>query len=252
MGDNPRLFFYTDSMNAKLLEYIISYRETQGLDFSKEILSQKIKYQYQGIKKLSIGRNYIRQIQDALSTKELLLIEARAAKEYWNSIHQEYIKEKLIWAGRKPHNADVFNRLLDIGYHYLVERVVKICIKLDIPTEIGFFHIAQSKHAHPFIYDFMEWLRPIVVDRVLIKIIRKKKKQLETVDEKIIKQLVFLIKQEFERRYYNKKFSCCITLNYWIEINLLHFVHFVYKKESPNFYFPSMRNENRCKTKPSN
>lgn len=137
--------------------------------------------------------------------------------------------------------------LLDIGYHFLSNEILKIFNKVDIPTELGFFHKAQSKNSHPLVYDFIEIFRPVVVDRTVIHLLNKKKKKLEKLSEKDIKHFVYSLKKQFEIKFYNKKLKYCVTLNYWIELLLLNFENCIYKNKIYKPNFPSIRNENRCK-----
>lgn len=122
--------------------------------------------------------------------------------------------------------------------------------KLYVPTELGFFHKAQSGKAHPLVYDFIEWMRPLVVDRTIINIIRKKKRRIDKIDKKFIAYFIFKIKKEFDREYYHKKLHYCITLDYWNDLILLSFIKSVNQKNVFKPLFPSLRHETRCKKSP--
>ncbi len=236
-------------MNAKLLENIVLYRERERLSFAKNIISQKIIYQFQVINKKNESNKYLNEIKNKDNVKEIELIEARASREYFRKIHN-ILSDKIDWCGRKSHNKDILNKLFDIGYHFLSQKIIKICQKINIPTEIGFFHKAQSKNSHPFVYDFMEWLRPFVVDRTIIHFVKRKKQKMEKLNNKDIKYFVYLLSTNFTVDFYNKNLKYCISLEYWVEILLLHFENCVYKNKVYKPNFPSLRHENRCK-KPS-
>jgi CRISPR-associated endonuclease Cas1 len=233
-------------MNAKILERLISFRTKRGLETVKVIIDQKIRYQYQVISKSRLADKYSEEIKKVSTNQELLLVEARAAKEYWGYVRQK-IENKVVWSARIPHNGDVVNQLLDIGYHYLTGHVLKIFQEVDMPTEIGMYHKAQSKHAHPLVYDFIEWLRPITVDRVLLVFVGKKKKMFESIQNKDIGMFVQNIKQVFEKKLYNKKLTYCITLDYWVKLIILELESAINHDTVFEPLFPSMRHETRCK-----
>jgi CRISPR-associated endonuclease Cas1 len=235
-------------MNAKILEKMISYREIHRIELAKLLLLKKIKYQSEIIKQRKLFLSYRQEIIFSEHISELLLIEARAAKNYWKYFGEE-LGNNLRWKSREPHVKDSVNILLDIGYHYLTGRIIKICNEIGLPTELGMFHKAQSRNAHPFAYDFMEWLRPIVVDKTLMAIVHKKKKSIETVDQKLISLFIFHIKKKLQTYYFHRKLGYGITLEYWIRLLLLDLLHSIDINEKYSPIFPSLRNESRCKNK---
>jgi CRISPR-associated endonuclease Cas1 len=236
-------------MNAKLLERLLGYREKHRTEFTKTIISQKIEHQFTTLGERVKFFKYEKSISDCDNTEGILLIEARAAKEYWKIFGSKIcLGGKIEWNGRKAHNKDIANQLLDIGYHYLVQKISKVFIELNIPTELGFFHKAQSASSFLLVYDFMEWIRPIVVDEVLLKMVHKKKKSIEIVNKKLISNFIFRVKKEFEQKYYHKKLGYCVTLDYWIKLLVLNFEESVNKGKPYRPAFPSLRHETRCKT----
>lgn len=236
-------------MNAKLLEYMIRYRDTYDLAMTKTILSQKIFYQYAIVQEKQEGKVYREQLASQINVQSAMLVEARAARRYW-SLYKKRLGNKIVWVGRVPHGKDCANTLLDIGYHYLTHYLVKICEEINIPTELGFFHKAQSKNAHPFAYDFMEWFRPIVVDQVLLKVVSRKKNKIEVVDEKLIKYFLGAVKRKLNTYLYHRKLKYCLQFDYWIHLMLLEFVSAVYENKEYKPLFPSLRHESRCKKPP--
>ncbi len=108
-------------------------------------------------------------------------------------LYREHIKPKIDWKGRYSHANDPVNKLLDISYHFLFLKERHLCTEIDFPTEIGFFHKAQSKNAMPFVYDFVEWIRSILIDKTLMLFLRKKKNKLVEVKEKDIKRFLYLV-----------------------------------------------------------
>ncbi len=235
--------------NAKWLEKVVDYRTVYGLGVVKEIISQKIKYQFDIIKSKKLAKAYINKIKTEKDSKTLLLIEARAAKQFWK-IFGGQINGKTFWFSRNLHHDDVVNKLLDVGYHFLVQKVAKIFEEHDVPYEIGFLHKAQSKNAKPLVYDFIEWLRPIIVDATLLKFLHRKKKLFEHLDKKSIPHFIFEIKKSCKKSFYHKHLKYCVTLDYWISLNVLAMRSAVTENRRPKFYFPSLRHETRCRKPP--
>lgn len=233
-------------MNANFLEKIIEYRAANGLSFSRLMIVQKIFFQFSVVQRKRLGVLYVIEARRAKTIPELLLVEARAAKAYWK-LFEHIIGRKAAWSGRKAHGDDPANRLLDIGYHFLASTLTKICEEVAFPTELGFFHKAQSARSHPFVYDYMEWLRPIVVDVVLIRLLGKKKKPVNEMSQKLISRFVWLVKCRYATSFYHKKLKYCISLNYWMKLNLLQLSRAIREKKEYAPQFPSLRHENRCK-----
>ncbi len=233
-------------MNALLLERFTRFREQYGLETTKILLLQKIRYQFSVIGKKELSATFLKQIIYAKTINILLLTEARAAKTYW-STYGKQTASHILWHSRKPYAPDPYNKLLDIGYHFITGWLVKLFTELNIPTELGFFHRAQSAQAHPLVYDFMEWLRPILVDKIVYLFFKKKKKKVSSVSEKDIGRVVSIIKTALERRYYHKKLGYCITLAYWIKLTVLELEKSIRYNKPFNSIFPSLRHETRCK-----
>jgi CRISPR-associated endonuclease Cas1 len=238
-------------MNAKTLERIIGFRSYRGIEVMKEIISWKIFYQFSIVRKEIKKFNIIEERLENTNRKEdIFIIEAIAAKEYWKS-YKEYISKKYKWNGRLPKNVDPVNKLLDIGYHYLTGVVSKTFEAIELPYELGLLHKAQSRKAKPLVYDFMEWLRPVVVDRSVLIFLGKKKLRVEKLTHRDIGLFINLLKKQLTRTYYHKNLGYCITLEYWIRLNSLSLLYAINHKKYPSWKFPSLRHESRCKNKNS-
>jgi len=233
-------------MNAALLERLVLFREQHGLETAETFLGQKIRYQYATLKRRKRALPFLQEIYTTKTVLALLLVEARAAKEYWRA-YGKNIAGHAAWHSRKPHAPDPCNQLLDIGYHYLTGYLSKLFAELNIPTELGLFHRAQSAKAHPLVYDFMEWLRPLLVDRVILVFFKKKKRVLQRITGREVGLVIVRIKKELERRYYHKKLDYCITLTYWIKLIALELEKSIRHNTAFEPIFPSLRHETRCK-----
>lgn len=236
-------------MNAALLEKLVAFREKNGLQTAKVLLSQKVRYQYAVIHQKMTTSLFLAEIDEAKTLNALLLVEARAAKGYWKQ-YGTNVGSRVAWRSRKPHGSDPCNRLLDVGYHYLAACLAKVFLELDIPDELGLFHRAQSAHARPLVYDFMEWLRPVLVDRTVLVFFRRKKKPVERLREKDIPRFVASLKRGWERRYYHNKLGYCVTLSYWTKLIMFELEKSIHNNTAFEPLFPSLRHETRCKQKP--
>lgn len=232
-------------MNARFLERLIKYREERGLIFTRTVLIAKIRFQFAHLKSSAISKTYVDNILNENEKTDLLLIEARAARKYWK-LFKEKLKIKDNFSSRNYRHADPVNKLLNIGYHHAFNLVDKQCLKLSFPTELGFFHKAQTSKSKPFVYDFVEWLRPFLIERVLISFLNKKKKPLNKVSELDIKKFLYKINKEWKRKYFHSKLDYCITLEYWNQLLLQELIRAINNSEDFNPKFPSLRHENRC------
>lgn len=235
-------------MNAKFLEQFVIYREEHDLDLAKTLLSQKVEYQFTILGERKMAISFLDEICSATTIPNILLIEARAARAYWKKFGTR-IGTKASWSGREAHRKDVMNQLLDIGYHYLTQKIIAICQEINLPTELGVFHKAQSAKAHPLVYDFMETMRPIIVDAVLLKMIHKKKLPIIKINPRLISAFIYRLKKESEIKYFHRSLGYCIELNYWIRLLLLKFIGCVRERRIYAPLFPSLRHETRCKEK---
>jgi CRISPR-associated endonuclease Cas1 len=234
-------FIYSYYVNAKWVEKIIGYKETP-LTFLliQKILQEKIERQFWFIKKPLSEKILLTQ-----SNQEILLIEARCAKNYWH-FWKTRLNSTIHFPGRIQHGTDPVNHLLDIGYHFLNQHIQKTCEELDIPTEIGFLHKAQNKDSHPLVYDVMEWLRPYIVDHVVFSYVHKKKKPNTTITQKDIAIVVSKIQKRLEEKVYHKERKVCIHRKYWIKLYLLEIRNAVSEKREAYFVFPPKRHDTRC------
>lgn len=238
-------------MNAKWLEQFVIYRESElGKKAIFKIVSDKIFYQDHNliVLKSTLRIKTIKNNDDLKDIQKILLYEARSARTYWITIRKE-LSSKLFFPKRKPRGSDPGNKLFDIGYHTLINYIQKRCVELDIPTELGLFHRAQSQNSHPLVYDVMEWLRPFLVDSVIITWIHKKKKPLVQISQKDTAYLVYLINKKLAKNYFHQKRKSCVPLSYWIDLYLLEFRNTVSEQREFNPVYPPLRHDTRCPNK---
>ena len=238
-------------MNAKWLEQFIKYRESEfGNHAIYKIINDKIFFQDHNLTILKSTTHITKysEYAELNDVQKILLYEARSARTYWITIRKE-LQSKIFFPKRKPHRSDPGNRVFDIGYHTLTNYIQKRCVILDIPTDLGLFHRAQSQHSHPLAYDLIEWLRPFLVDSVIITWIHKKKRPLVQISQKDIAYIVHLINRKLTKKYFHQERGACISLSYWIDLYLLEFRNAVSEQREFNPIYPPLRHETRCSSK---
>lgn len=179
------------------------YTNTNDLEIAKYVISNKIKNQivlmislrYKTVKEkssISKVKGLLKQIDFAQNCQELLGIEGTASKLFFET----YFKN-LEFNGRRPRcKDDIFNLLLDIGYHYLFNFVEANLELYGFDTYYGFYHklFFQRKS---LICDLMEPFR-CIIDRRIRKSFNLK--QINK-DEFYFKNGQFYIKREFNKKY---------------------------------------------------
>ena len=100
--------------------------------------------------------------------------EARFSKKYWSEFGEILPS---YFTGRKPHNKDILNYLLDIGYHHLTNITKSLLVKYKIPSDLGLLHIARNTGSSPLAYDLVEMFRADIVDAEVLKFFRLKKQK---------------------------------------------------------------------------
>jgi len=179
------------------------------------------------------------------STSEILLAEARFAKQYWK-------KFKILlprWAhfpGRTPRGKDIANRLLDIGYHHITNKVTGILIGQKVTPAMGIIHSPRRAKSAPLSYDLVELFRADLVDTEVLRFLRLKKKPLSDLNQAHIARFLYSINKRLERKYYIKDFKQCHSYHYYMELQIVKFIKAVNHNEAfEPIYLPS-RNETRC------
>jgi len=147
--------------------------------------------------------NIIKQIEDSINHIEetqtidqLLLLEAITKKTYYNSF--DIILKNTIYKfnsrSKKPPKNEI-NCLLSYGYSLLYGTILSDIDKSSLMPQISFIH-SLSKETDSLQFDIADVLKPIYIDRMIIRIIRKKQ----------LKQSYFTY--ENESCYLNKEAPC--------------------------------------------
>jgi len=179
------------------------YTYTDDLRIAKHIIANKLMNQLLLIKSLryatveekknmsKIQRLYER-IDFVKNSQELLGIEGTASKLFFET----YFKN-LDFNGRRPRcRNDIFNLLLDVGYHYLFNFVEATLELYGFDVYYGFYHklFFQRKS---LVCDLIEPFRCIIERRI------RKSFSLKQINKEdfFFKNGQFYIKQEFNKKY---------------------------------------------------
>ena len=133
--------------------------------------------------------------------QDLFLYEAKASREYWRGVEM-LVKDHIEFGGRGKDT--LFNKLLNIGYHYLSKKVEKAIINAGLWPEIGMLH-SYRRGNKPLVYDLMELFKQPLVDLVAISFVRNWKNKRDEISQKEIKFFVNDLKHDWGKLYlYNE------------------------------------------------
>jgi len=120
------------------------------------------------------------ELGNASSVEELLVVEAHAARSYWEAVSR-IIPSELGFSHRYTRSnppegeLDPFNTALNIGYALLRKEVWRGVFLAGLNPYVGFLHKPRGSRPS-LVLDLMEEFRPISVDRPLIGLARTDKR----------------------------------------------------------------------------
>jgi CRISPR-associated protein Cas1 len=151
------------------------------LTVAQAILKRKLESQV-AIGKFPVDklRGALPQIKAARSVDELIMIEARAALEYWSNWSFSLKHRKRNWpsrwtlfayrtsmlSGGPRHATHPVNAILNYAYSVAVAQVTRSLIAAGFDSTAGFLH-ADAKGRHSLTYDALELLRADIDARIL-------------------------------------------------------------------------------------
>jgi CRISPR-associated endonuclease Cas1 len=251
--------------NKFLINYVNFIKNRNGLESAKQIIKTKIQNQISLLKnktfyfskteasKSAYLKYAIKSLNEYLvgaknikTRKELFLFEAKASKIYWRGINAILSKRKILFK-RKIKSKDIYNQLLNIGYHFLAGKITSILFENFVYPEIGLLH--QRPRNKALVYDFMELYRQLVVDKAFLSFLNKKKGGLKMIKPADVKYFVKLCKENLDKKYYLNSLKYCPSLKEIIKIDINKFKKAIRTKD---LFLPtkiSWRHENRCKQK---
>ena len=229
-------------MNALWITRMSAYKQTpEYLKSAEQIIFHKITRQNAILTRYKKD-TFPHHVQTFENTQHLMLYEGRAAQHYWRRFHT-LLPSYSDFMGRKARSTDTVNRLLDIGYHHLTNKVKRILERLQIPADLGLLHVARNADSTPLAYDIVELFR---ADIEVLTYLRRKKKELTSLEQEDIAHFLAHINQRLARKHYLQTFKQCHTYSYYMELQVLKFVFAVnHKREYLPIVLPS-RHDSRC------
>lgn len=215
------------------------------LKSAKQLVGLKIQRQHVLLNKYK-RKLVLPDTENATTLQQVLLLEARAAKEFWRGF-SDLLLPHFNFPGRRPRADDVVNILLDVGYHHLATVVKKMLKEHSIPTDMGLLHVARNADSAPLVYDLMEIFRADVVDAEVLRFLRLKKKGIQVLEQKDIAHFLHEVNERLERKYYLRVFNGCQTYRYYMELQILKFIKAVNHNEVFEPLHLPTRHDVRCK-----
>lgn len=130
---------------------------------------------------------------------EIMGIEGYGAEKYW-STWSRLIPDEWNFPGRDyPGAKDPINALLNFGYYVLEQETWRCTLYAGLDPYAGFLH-ADRPGKDKLVFDLMEEFRPVVVDRVVVRLARDMKKGHFTDDGRMTKQGIKISSGAFYKR----------------------------------------------------
>lgn len=115
----------------------------------------------------------IKQVNEAKSVDEMMMIEARARQIYYRSFNKIIDNKDFAFEKRtKRPPEDEINAMISFGNTLLYNSVLKAIWKTSIDPKIGVVH-ATNRRAYSLNLDIADIYKPIIVDRVIFSLINK-------------------------------------------------------------------------------
>ncbi len=233
------------SMNARWLSNLCAYRQSEyRLQSAKRIIDIKIQRQRVLLKKY---RNVHQMpVHDTIkSMQDVFLYEARAAKSFWK-VYATLLQPWCGFKNRGKKEKDVVNVFLNIGYHHLTNTVDNIVEKHGITSALGILHEARNATSKPLAYDLVELFRSDIVDAEVLRFFRLKHRTMNTIRQSDIAQFIHVINNRLDTKHYLRDFKQCHIYRYYMELQVLKFIHAVNHNEAfCPIWLPS-RHDSRC------
>ncbi|HVY72688.1 MAG TPA: CRISPR-associated endonuclease Cas1 [Candidatus Paceibacterota bacterium] len=231
-------------MNSLWLERMASYRATPlALASAKVLVELKDARRTHLLKRYKLDMPHM-PYNGIETYEQILLREARNAKTFW-AIYARLLPPWCAGFKRQPRNGDIINSLLDVGYHHLANKLEKIITEKDISPSLSLIHRAHSANSKPLIYDLMEMFRADLVDFVLLKFLRLKKKPIQNTQEHI-GRFLSEINKTIDAPHYLKDFKQCLPYRYYMELQVVKFIKAVNRREVFEPLLLPRRHDSRC------
>ncbi len=174
---------------------------------------------------MTLLRNSLHQVEQTKQLDTLRGVEGRAAA-IWYGYFATIIPSDWTFAGRKSHPpADPLNALLSLGYTLATTRCVSLLVAHDLDPRVGFLHQLRPGR-NSLACDLVESLRVPLVDRLVLKLIRRRQIKADSFEShspwRLNPDAFRLFLREFEEQFQGnskeKNFHeiLCQQIDHWI------------------------------------
>ncbi len=169
------------SGEIQILQYAAYLNSVKRLSIAKSIIEVAIKniltnlkgYTYSGIdldETINSISAALEQVRFANSIKELMGFEGTARNLYY-SCWQNIFKQQMDFKNRIKHPpVDIVNSLISFGNSLLYAVCLSEIYRTRLNPFIGFIH-ETGDNKHPLVYDISEIFKPVIVDKVIFRVI---------------------------------------------------------------------------------
>lgn len=169
------------SGEIQILQYSAYLNSFKRLTIAKSIIEAAIKnilanlkgYTYSGIdldETINSISAVLEQVRFANSIQELMGFEGTARNLYY-SCWQNIFKQQMDFQNRIKHPpVDIVNSLISFGNSLLYAVCLSEIYRTRLNPFIGFIH-ETGDNKHPLVYDISEIFKPVIVDKVIFRVI---------------------------------------------------------------------------------
>ena len=176
----PRRYLISGYLVVKQAEKYIRYRER--LEIAREIVSSSIYNMIRNLDKYGYGRDlsrekdilrgYMDRIWSIKSVEELMGLEGNARHEYYKSFNK-ILKEGYLYSRRTRRPPETkLDALISFGNTLLYATVLSEIYHTQLDPSISYLH-KPSERRYSLALDISEIFKPLIVDRVIFKLINK-------------------------------------------------------------------------------
>ena len=118
--------------------------------------------------------SFLEKVDMVTEIKELLIIEANAKQFYYGAFYKILLNDsfKFVKRSKNPPRNEV-NAMLSYGYSLLYALLLSILNRSSLLPQISFIH-SLSKECDSLQYDLADIFKPVLIDRLVLRLIRKK------------------------------------------------------------------------------
>lgn len=225
-----------------LIQQVQAYLSNRRIEIAKEIVRASI-YNLE----LDDSDAYISDLENAQTINDIMLIEARARKNYFSKFFEKTSKYFTPYKGRRnPDNPS--SALLNFGYSLLYSTVTSEIYKTPLDPRISFLHEPfQSRFALSF--DIADIFKPIIVDRLILRLLANNiidqnsfeiNEGIRLKDE-VRKKFLIEYSNQLNSTIHHKKLKRKVSYSYLIRLDLYKLMRYLLESEKLSFFTYSRR-----------